>query len=89
MTREPETAPEPEATVAHPAPASPQPVVEESIQQPPSASFDPLFVPMDDDRQWDEPAYGEEDEEDILGWDAHNNQVSFRHIVAPNGRDSY
>ena len=73
--REQETQKEPSVTVAQPAAQPPQPVVEESMQQRPSASFDPLFVPMDDDRQWDEPAYGGEDDEDILGWDAHNNQV--------------
>lgn len=31
--------------------------------------FDSLFVPADDDRQWDEPNY-EDDTEDKLGWDA-------------------
>ncbi|KAN0087368.1 Rad9 domain containing protein [Elaphomyces granulatus] len=31
--------------------------------------FDSLFVPVDDDRQWDEPNY-EDDTEDKLGWDA-------------------
>jgi len=31
--------------------------------------FDSLFVPADDDRQWDEPNY-EDDTEDKLGWNA-------------------
>lgn len=32
---------------------------------------DSLFVPADDDRQWDEQAYDEEEEaHDILGWDS-------------------
>lgn len=42
----------------------------------PSASIDPdsLFVPADDDQQWDEQNYGDEDE-DMLGWDASVDQV--------------
>ncbi|OAX78944.1 hypothetical protein ACJ72_06745 [Emergomyces africanus] len=36
----------------------------------PSVPFESLFVPEDDDRQWDEPRYGDEDE-DTLGWDTH------------------
>ncbi|PGH27058.1 hypothetical protein AJ80_01244 [Polytolypa hystricis UAMH7299] len=55
---------------------SPQPLVsslrEASVSLPPrpTASIDPnsLFVPADDDQQWDEPNYADE-EEDILGWD--------------------
>nr|KMM69302.1 DNA repair protein rad9, variant [Coccidioides posadasii RMSCC 3488] len=48
--------------------------IEETPQETPAAAsalLDPnsLFVPMDDDRQWDEPQYGDE-QEDILGWDA-------------------
>ncbi|GAM37014.1 DNA repair protein [Talaromyces pinophilus] len=31
---------------------------------------DSLFVPADDDRQWDEQAYDEADDQDILGWDS-------------------
>ncbi|KMU80518.1 DNA repair protein rad9 [Coccidioides immitis RMSCC 3703] len=58
--------------------------IEETPQETPAAAsalLDPnsLFVPMDDDRQWDEPQYGEE-QEDILGWDAsinHDMQPSF------------
>ncbi|KAJ5604737.1 Rad9/Ddc1 [Penicillium lagena] len=45
-----------------------------SVEQRPSASstsmdFDSLFVPADDDRQWDE-MNEEEEPQDILGWDA-------------------
>lgn len=43
----------------------------------PSASIDfdnSLFVPADDDRQWDE-ANEEETTEDVLGWDASMDQV--------------
>lgn len=42
----------------------------------PSASIDPdsLFVPADDDQQWDEQNYGDDDE-DMLGWDASVDQV--------------
>lgn len=39
-----------------------------------SIDHDSLFVPMDDDRQWDEPNY-EDDGEDRLGWDATADQV--------------
>ncbi|OKL57300.1 hypothetical protein UA08_07609 [Talaromyces atroroseus] len=31
---------------------------------------DSLFVPADDDRQWDEQLYEEEEAQDILGWDS-------------------
>ena len=47
-------------------------------QRPPPASiqFDSLFVPADDDRQWDVPNDEEEEEaEDRLGWDATGDQV--------------
>lgn len=43
---------------------------------PPSANFDSLFVPADDDRQWDVPNEEEEEAEDVLGWDATADQVS-------------
>ncbi|XHG02437.1 hypothetical protein AWENTII_005788 [Aspergillus wentii] len=45
-------------------------------QQPPAASinFDSLFVPADDDGQWDVPN-DEEEAEDMLGWDATADQV--------------
>jgi hypothetical protein len=36
--------------------------------------FDSLFVPADDDRQWDEMDE-EEEPQDILGWDASGTQV--------------
>ncbi|THC96972.1 hypothetical protein EYZ11_003528 [Aspergillus tanneri] len=41
----------------------------ESQQPPASINLDSLFVPADDDRQWDVPDESEETE-DILGWDA-------------------
>ncbi|GAT26444.1 DNA repair protein Rad9 [Aspergillus luchuensis] len=47
----------------------------ETQQPPPSMEFDSLFVPADDDRQWDVP--NDEDEgpvEDELGWDATGEQ---------------
>lgn len=47
-------------------------------QRPPPASiqFDSLFVPADDDRQWDVPNDEEEEgAEDRLGWDATGDQV--------------
>lgn len=47
-------------------------------ERPPAASmdFDSLFVPADDDRQWDVPNDDEEAQEDVLGWDATGDQVS-------------
>ncbi|OJJ46704.1 hypothetical protein ASPZODRAFT_2130135 [Penicilliopsis zonata CBS 506.65] len=46
-----------------------------SAPKPPAASvdLDSLFVPVDDDRQWDEPNYEAQDE-DVLGWDATGDQ---------------
>lgn len=35
-----------------------------------SMEYDSLFVPADDDRQWDEMNEEEEEPQDILGWDA-------------------
>lgn len=39
-----------------------------------SMDYDSLFVPADDDRQWDE-MNEEEEPQDILGWDASGRQV--------------
>lgn len=48
----------------------------ESQPPPASINFESLFVPADDDRQWDVPNEEEEAEaEDVLGWDATGNQV--------------
>ncbi|KAL4880464.1 Rad9-domain-containing protein [Aspergillus karnatakaensis] len=41
-----------------------------TTQPPPSMKFDSLFVPADDDRQWDVPDDEEPEQEDMLGWDA-------------------
>ncbi|KAI9368498.1 Rad9-domain-containing protein [Aspergillus egyptiacus] len=41
-----------------------------TTQPPPSAKFDSLFVPADDDRQWDVAEDEEPEAEDMLGWDA-------------------
>lgn len=51
-----------------PAVQRPEPEVAESME------FDSLFVPQDDDRQWDE-MNDEEEPQDILGWDATGGQV--------------
>ncbi|KAJ5408066.1 Rad9/Ddc1 [Penicillium cosmopolitanum] len=63
----------------------PPPVRARSTMDRPSASasmdFDSLFVPHDDDRQWDE--MNDEDEEepqDILGWDA-SGQETFEPVL--------
>ncbi|KAL1957313.1 hypothetical protein VTO42DRAFT_6102 [Malbranchea cinnamomea] len=74
------------AAVSHPPPQVAQPIVRESVPQPLSASFDPLFVPADDDRQWDEPNY--EYDEDILGWDVHNDQEPTRMTVGGTVQDT-
>lgn len=55
-------------------------VVEETPQSVPSGTstslgHNSLFVPIDDDRQWDEPQYEDEQEEDVLGWDANMDHV--------------
>lgn len=39
---------------------------------------DSLFVPADDDRQWDEQMYDEADDQDILGWDSNIEPVCHR-----------
>lgn len=61
--------------------------VEETSQSVPpgtSASIDhnSLFVPIDDDRQWDEPQY-EDEQEDVLGWDANLDHVRYLALL-PN-----
>ncbi|PKX98879.1 putative DNA repair protein rad9 [Aspergillus novofumigatus IBT 16806] len=56
---------------------------------PPSIHFDSLFVPADDDRQWDVP--NEEEEtmaEDTLGWDATADQETFNASLGPRLRDT-
>lgn len=49
-----------------------------TAERPPTSAtpmdFDSLFVPADDDRQWDE-MNEEEEPQDILGWDATGDQV--------------
>ncbi|KAK2759431.1 hypothetical protein FQN54_002909 [Arachnomyces sp. PD_36] len=55
----------------------------------PSASIDPdsLFVPADDDQQWDEQNYGDEDE-DMLGWDASVDQDVFNESFSRRIQDN-
>lgn len=57
--------------------------------RPPAASmdFDSLFVPADDDRQWDVPNDEDTAQEDILGWDATGGQVR-TDICRPVGLNS-
>lgn len=45
-----------------------------------SMEYDALFVPADDDRQWDE-MNDEEEPQDILGWDASGRQVGGSGLV--------
>ncbi|KAL4871847.1 hypothetical protein BDV12DRAFT_183421 [Aspergillus spectabilis] len=47
-----------------------EPRTQAITQPPPSSQFDSLFVPADDDRQWDVPDDEEAEPEDMLGWDA-------------------
>lgn len=70
---------------ARPSPA-PRPSAEALAPPQPSGPIDhdSLFVPADDDQQWDEPNYGDEDE-DRLGWDANMDQVC-RRSISPGGR---
>ncbi|KAJ5896361.1 uncharacterized protein N7473_005760 [Penicillium subrubescens] len=42
-----------------------------------SMEYDSLFVPADDDRQWDEMNEEEEEPQDILGWDASGRPDAF------------
>lgn len=82
--------PEPNDATTRPAQQPPQPVVQESAQQTtqqPPASIDPLFVPADDDHQWDEPNFADDDE-DMLGWDAHTDQEALRMSLGGPIQDS-
>ena len=53
----------------------------------PSQASDSLFVPndMDDERRWQEPNYDNEENEDLLGWDASGEMHS---AVQPTLRDA-
>lgn len=46
------------------------PSTQATTQPQPSTKFDSLFVPADDDRQWDVAEDEEPEAEDMLGWDA-------------------
>ncbi|KAL2834404.1 Rad9-domain-containing protein [Aspergillus cavernicola] len=46
------------------------PSTQATTQPTPSIKFDSLFVPADDDRQWDVVEEDEAEAEDMLGWDA-------------------
>ncbi|KAL4785157.1 Rad9-domain-containing protein [Aspergillus varians] len=48
---------------------SAEPSTQAITQPPPSTKFDSLFVPADDDRQWDVAEEDEAEPEDMLGWD--------------------
>ncbi|KKK15089.1 DNA repair protein [Aspergillus rambellii] len=59
----------------------PEPNTQTASQPPPpSIQFDSLFVPADDDRQWDVPNEDEDEAEDILGWDASADPDNFDSI---------
>ncbi|KAF3491455.1 DNA repair protein rad9 [Arthroderma uncinatum] len=48
-----------------------------------------LFVAVDDDHQWDEPRYGDEEEqEDMLRWDANLDQEALRQSLGGTIRDN-
>ncbi|PLB37748.1 putative DNA repair protein rad9 [Aspergillus candidus] len=60
----------------------------QSQRPPASINFDSLFVPADDDRQWDVSNEDERDEtEDMLGWDATTDQETFSASMGPRLRD--
>ncbi|KAF5857719.1 hypothetical protein ETB97_005391 [Aspergillus alliaceus] len=63
-----------------------EPNTESQRPSPASIQFDSLFVPADDDRQWDVPNE-EEEAEDRLGWDATGDQM-FNESLGPRLRDS-
>lgn len=67
--------PNPPASRSFVRPEISQQQEQEEGASPPSASLNPnsLFVPADDDRQWDEPEYN--DDEDMIGWDASADNV--------------
>ncbi|BCR88017.1 putative DNA repair protein rad9 [Aspergillus chevalieri] len=52
-----------------------------------SMEFDSLFVPADDDRQWDVPN-DEEESEDMLGWDATADQETFNASLGAQLQDN-
>jgi cell cycle checkpoint control protein RAD9A len=57
-----------------------------SAPPPPQSTLDPnsLFIPCDDDRRWDEPAY-EDADEDMLGWDTSAEYVRILYTFVPYG----
>ncbi|KAK2784466.1 hypothetical protein FQN53_008455, partial [Emmonsiellopsis sp. PD_33] len=85
----PETVPRTLNTPQPPPPPSQPETRQEGGDSPPlrpSIPIDPLFVPADDDQQWDEPNYGDEDE-DMLGWDVSMNQDEMRASVGTRLQD--
>ncbi|EEH20637.2 hypothetical protein PABG_02868 [Paracoccidioides brasiliensis Pb03] len=93
-SREPVTNPPPEIPESIPKYHSLQQPSQEAVQQegqvnaPPNSTipFESLFVPADDDQQWDEPRYGDEDE-DTLGWDANMDQNAFQASIGGRIQD--
>ncbi|EEQ91998.2 DNA repair protein rad9 [Blastomyces dermatitidis ER-3] len=96
-SREPTAIPPPEIPEsvprAHPLQPPSQAAAREETQtsvlpHPPHASvpFESLFVPVDDDQQWDEPKYGDE-EEDTLGWDTHMDQDALQASIGGRIQD--
>ncbi|KAL3474876.1 Rad9-domain-containing protein [Aspergillus californicus] len=64
------------------------PATTQATTQPPaSIKFDSLFVPADDDRQWDVPEDEAPEAEDMLGWDA-NADPDNPEPMGPQIRDS-
>jgi cell cycle checkpoint control protein RAD9A len=66
------------------------PRVAERVRPPPpppqpSIEADSLFVTdMDDDRQWGPPDFGDDDEPEMVGWDASADNVSSIILTAPH-----
>lgn len=68
--------PPPQRSLTQSFTESGRPKIRKPSPPPPQASMDSrsLFLPEDDDRQWDERTY--EEDEDQLGWDASADNVS-------------
>ncbi|EAW13939.1 putative DNA repair protein rad9 [Aspergillus clavatus NRRL 1] len=86
-----ERMPPPRSRSIRPLTGNPTRVTEtniESQRQAPSTQFDSLFVPADDDRQWDVPNEDSETmAEDTLGWDATTDHETFNASLGPRLRD--
>ncbi|EGC45311.1 DNA repair protein RAD9 [Histoplasma capsulatum var. duboisii H88] len=84
----PESVPRTHSLQPHSQPGAREGPQASILPQPPhqSVPFESLFVPADDDQQWDEPRYGDEDE-DTLGWDTHMDQGTLQASIGGRIQD--